>query len=146
MKNFRFNFSVLVIILLILVNIVCLGGLIFNVYNLISYIKSSSDKIINSCIFTILNLAIFSFALSISLLSKYHIHEKGISLNFGFYKITYKFDEILSLTLFKKEQKLVLYFKDSKYTLIVINSNYFDNFIKKMREIAPEIPFSQTQE
>ena len=60
---------------------------------------------------------------------------------FGFIKSKIDISEIIEITHFKKSNKLVVYFKDGKYTVIVIASELYDNFVIAVRESNKSIIF-----
>ncbi len=68
---------------------------------------------------------------------------KGSTLycNFGVVKTSYDIKDVVCITHFKKSDKLVVYFKDAKYTVIVIDNKLYDDFIATLREINPSIAY-----
>ena len=51
---------------------------------------------------------------------------------FGFIKSTYKLSDIESIRLFSKTNKLVLYLKDDKYTVIVVKPEWYRDLTKEI--------------
>ena len=62
--------------------------------------------------------------------SVYKVTDSEIVLWFGIVKSVYKIKDIESIHLFTKTNKLVLYFKDGKYTVIVVKPEWYNDFTK----------------
>ena len=69
---------------------------------------------------------------SILIRSVYTITDKEIVLWFGIIKSTYKIADIESVHLFTKTNKLVLYFKNERYTVIVVKPEWYNEFTKEI--------------
>lgn len=134
MKKFRFNYSALIWTLIALVVLLSAGGLCFNVINVISYWGQSSFKTIVYVLIVILNAALTALALSVMLMSKYVIKDGKLHSYFGFIRTQVKIDDIVQITHFKKSDKLVIYYKDAKYTVILLSPKLYESFILSLRE------------
>lgn len=53
-------------------------------------------------------------------------------MRFGLIKSVYKIKEIESIRLFSKTNKLVLYFKNEKYTVISVKPEWYNDFIREV--------------
>ena len=58
---------------------------------------------------------------------------------FVFFKAKYKIKDIVCISLFKKSNKLVVYFLEQSYTVIVIDENLYDDFVLSLRKVNQEI-------
>ena len=134
MKKFRFNYSVLVWALLALVILLLSGGLIYNIYNLISFLNDGAYKIAAYSLIILVNAFILVFAVSVVFYGKYIIKDKKLYSYFGFIRTSVNTDDIVQITHFKKSDKLVVYFKDAKYTVIIISPDKYEEFIFALRE------------
>lgn len=143
MKEYKFKFLPSVKILLAIITLVCLGGVAFNTYNLINYVKVNSFRIWTTGVILLVNLALTIFIIMVILNSKYKILNDKIVLRFGFFKSIYQINEIVSFSHFKKSDKLVMYFTDAKWTVVVIAPQDYDNFIKAVRDNNSKILFSE---
>lgn len=142
MKSFKFKYSVPVYVLLVIILALTLAGLGLNVFNLISYFDVSTYKFIVYCILSLLNVILFVLALSVLFGGKYVITKEYLYTCFGFIKIKSDINEIISIVLFKKSEKCVIYFKDAKYTVIVIDKSQYEQFVLSLRELNPKITYS----
>ena len=91
------------------------------------------DKTMFNVILLLVNLALIVTVFAIALFSNYSVDKKGIVLRLGFFKVVYKKEELHSIKLFSKTQKLVLYLVDAKFTVIVINANLYQAFTKAVQ-------------
>ena len=146
MKKFRFKHTPLVWTLLAVVIAVLLGSVIWNVITLINRISLGSTKIYASILLIIAGLFLLVFALSVVLFSSYTVKKDLVVLRFGLISSKLKIKEIVQFTHFKKSDKLVSYFEDAKYTVIVIDSRYYEQFINAVREQNQKIVFDSCSE
>jgi hypothetical protein len=72
----------------------------------------------------------------------YAIKGKNIVCNLGFLKTTFNIEEVTQITHFKKSDKLVLYFINGNYTVIVISPEEYERFILAVREVNSKILYS----
>ncbi len=142
MKKFRFKFSPLVWVLITLVILLSLSGVAWNIYNVIYFADVNPEKIVTTAIILALNLAITIYALSLIFYSKYVIKKDCVYMYFGFIRSKIKISDIIQFSHFKKSDKLVAYFNDEKYTVIVISPDNYEKFILAVREINPHIYYS----
>ncbi len=138
MKKFNFKYSTTVWVLLVLILLLCGAGLLWNVFNLTQYVFYVS-KIILYSILILINLFLVVLVISVMLYGKYVIEEKYLYAYFGFIRSKIEISNIVEITHFKKSDKLVIYFKDAKYTVIVISPEYYDDFILAIRNINKSI-------
>lgn len=134
--KFKFRLNAISILLLVAVTLLCGYGIALNVITLINAIETL--KIILNVILLLVNLALIVTVFSIALFSSYTVNKKGIVLRLGFFKVVYKKEELHSIKLFSKTQKLVLYLMDAKFTVIVINASIYQAFTKAIQN---EFPF-----
>lgn len=146
MNKFRFKFSALVYVLIIAVILFALGGLFFNVYSIVYYLKVDIKQNVLYIITSILVFLLLIIAVSLLFHSKYEIKNGKIYSYFGFFVTKYNIEDVVSFTHFHKLDKLVMYFKDNTYTVIVIDNKQYDNFYKAVREINGNVIFTSNIE
>ncbi len=130
-----------------LVLILALAGVGFNIYNIVSLsAMETSNSITINVIILIISLLLTLFAISVMAFSKYVVAKDGVYCFFGVIPSKYKANEIIQFTHFKKSDKLVAYFNDEKYTVIVINPANYDKFVSVVRELNPKIVFQVQEE
>ena len=143
MKKYKFDYSVYVLLTLIAICLLTACGTVFSIINVIGY---QSDNIIGKVILysflLLFNLAVFFFALLLITNCHYSVLKDFIVLRLGLIKTKIPFSKVESFTLFMKSEKLVLYYKDGKYSVIVIAKKDFDDFMKAVKKSCPNIIFS----
>lgn len=140
MKQFRFKYSPLVLVLIGLVLVISLLGLGFNIFNII-VTKEQGFKLISYYIIVVLTAFILILAISIAVYGKYKIKNGYLYSYFGFILSKIKIEDIAEIVHFKDSDKLVLYTKDNAYTIIVIDPKYYNDFVLSIREENSKIKF-----
>lgn len=132
MKSYKFRFSKLVLILIGLAIAAALAAVAYTVYRIYLYGFSSPLLVIQHV--AVLIVAALAIVIFVSLLirSVYKITDTQIILWFGIVKQTFKIADIESVHLFTKTNKLVIYFKDDKYTVIVVKPEWYNEFTKEI--------------
>lgn len=138
---FKFKYSTLVWVLLAIVGALCISGLVWNIYALIETVKLGAIKIISHSIMILLTLFLCVLAISIAVCGRYEVSNNCLIQRFGIIKTKIALEEIIQITHFKKSDKLVVYFKDEKYTVIVISPADYDQFIMAVRNSNPSVVY-----
>ena len=128
MKNFRFKYNTTVWILLCVVLALSIAGLIWNVFNLTEYVWAGAFKITIYALIIAITAFLTVFVISVMLFGRYQIKDGYLYTRFGFVSSKEKIEDVVQITHFKKSDKLVLYFKDEKYTVIVIAKEEYEKF------------------
>ncbi len=139
MKRFRFDYPFIVWLLLGVVLVLSGAGLGLNIFNLVEYSKLGVFKIILYSIVVMLNLLLVVLDVSVMVYGCYVIKDGFIYSYFGLIRTKTALSEISQFSLFKKSNKLVMYFNDAKYTVIIISPEKYDDFILCAREQNPKI-------
>ena len=140
MKQFKFKYSPVVLVLIGLVIVISLLGLGFNIFNII-VTKEQGFTLISYYIIVILTTLILVLAISIALCGKYKIKNGYLYSYFGFISSKISIEDIAEIVHFKNSDKLVLYTKDNAYTIIVISPNSYNDFVFSIREENSKIKF-----
>lgn len=141
MNSFKFRYSKSVWVLLIIVLILSALGIGWNVFNLVTFLNEGAIKIVAYSLIILLTAFLFVFVLSVMACGRYLIKDNYLIQNFGFISTKTPLSAVLSIIHFKKSDKLVVYFKDAKYTVIVISPTEYDDFISALRKQNPSIAF-----
>lgn len=134
MKKFRFKYSPLVWVLLAVVLALAVAGLVWNVLNLISCLPLGATKLTINVLLVVINALFLAFVVSVMVYGKYVVKEDKIVCYLGIVRSTYKIKDVVEITHFKKSDKLVVYFDNSNYTVIVIKPTLYDKFILAVRD------------
>ena len=133
MKSYKFRFSKLIFILAIAAIAVAAGrGIGWTVYRMINIGFQTVTLGIQYVVLLLVSVLIIVLLTSILIRSSYKITDKEVVLWFGFIKSSYKIADIESVHLFTKTNKLVLYFKNERYTVIVVKPEWYNEFIKEL--------------
>ncbi len=141
MKNFRFKYSITVWILLAVVLALLSAGLAYNIFNLTQYVNAGVFKIIVYSIIIALTGFLTVFVICVMTFSAYRIKNGYLYTFFGFIVSKEKIENVMEIIHFKKSDKLVAYFSDDKYTVIVISPALYENFVLAMRKANPKIAY-----
>lgn len=133
MKTYKFRLSKTATILTVAGILLGLGAIGFTIWRILFRTGFSEPLYIIQHVVLLLvgALAIVIFS-SILIRSVYKITDKEIVLWFGIIKSTFKIADIESLHLFTKTNKLVIYFKDEKYTVVVVKPEWYNEFCKEI--------------
>ena len=143
MKSYRFRYSTIAWILMGLVAVLCAGGLTLNIFNIFQYRWAESLKIVSYSLIALINLLLLVFVISVMAYGRYSIKNNFLYMYLGFIRVKSDINDIIEITHFKKSNKLVVYFKDDKYSVIVISPKEFDDFIMSLRNNNPKIYYDE---
>ncbi len=132
MKSYKFKFSKLVLVLIGLAIAAALAAVAYTVYRIYLYGFSSPLLVIQHVAVLIVEALEIVIFFSLFIRSVYKITDTQIILWFGIVKQTFKIADIESVHLFTKTNKLVIYFKDDKYTVIVVKPEWYNEFTKEI--------------
>ena len=141
MNKFKFKYSALVFILLILSLALCVAGIVWNIFNAIQFANVTTIKLISSLVIVVLTFVLLVFVLSVLFYSRYVIKDGYLYTYFGFVKNKTPVSEIVEVTKFKKSNKLVVYFSTEEYTVIVIAPEFYDEFVMAIRNANKSIVY-----
>jgi hypothetical protein len=136
MKNFRLYFSPLILIVLVLAVLISLFSLGLNVYYVIY--TPPFDVAIKYVLLSIVCLFLAVFAISL-IFSRYLIKGDKLVLILGLIKIKYSIKEIVQTATFENGKSLVIYFKDAKFSRVMISKTRFQDFSKALKEVNSRI-------
>ncbi len=87
-------------------------------------------------------VALVVIILSVLINSAYVIDGKKFKTCFGFIVSKYDIDEIVSVTLDRKTDKLAVTFANDSFIVIVVRQDWYDDFIKALLEANPKIEYT----
>ena len=127
----------------IAVLVLCAAGIAVSVYRLVTYGIKEFDDVLQSPLLIL--VCIFCIVLVISMLAKsqYVIDGKDYITQFGFIKSRFPIKDITALVLDSDTKKLTVYIGE-QYSVLSLNAEWNDAFIKALRDINPNIDFSFT--
>ena len=141
MKSFRFKYSPLIWLLLCVIALIVGVGLGLNVYSAIELFEFAKNMAISSIILSVLCLAILVLVISVMWVAKYQITQDYFRIRFGFIVLKLEISKVCQIIHFKKSDKLVLYFDNGKYIVIIISPEFYNDFILSLREVNDKIVY-----
>lgn len=142
MKKFRFCYTLTVWLLLALVAILSTIGLVWNIFNLSQTLKIGGFKVFSYSIIIVLTAFLLIFSISVAVYGKYVVKNGCVYSYFGFVKSKFNIQDVSEITHFKKSNKLVVYFTDNSYTVIVISPEFYSEFVLSLREQNKSIVYN----
>lgn len=141
MKKFNFKYSPLLWFLLTVVFGLSVAGGIWNVYNAVYYAPFNSAWTAIYSIIACISFSVTVLDVSMIFYGCYTVKNEYLYSNFGLIKSKSKIKDIIEITHFKKSDKLVVYYKEGTFSVIMIDSKFYDDFILELRKVNPEIVF-----
>ena len=132
MRTFRFRFSKLIILLQIAAMVLAAAAIAYTVYRMITLGFGDASLIIQYVLLLLFGVGAIVIFSAVLIRSVYIVGKNEIILRFGLIKSVYKIKEIESIRLFSKTNKLVLYFKNEKYTVISVKPEWYNDFIREV--------------
>lgn len=141
MKKFRFYYTPLVKILIFAVIVIAAAGVAFNVITVINYAKTGGFYAAAYGVLCVLTAVLFAEAVAIAFYGLYKIKDGCLYSCFGFIYSKTDLKEIVAVHVFANTEKLVLYYKNEKYSVIIIPPELYDEFIAELLKNNPEIAY-----
>lgn len=141
MKKYPFRYAGAILVLLIIVVLLSVGGLVFNVFSLITFIRADTGKAFSYSVMVAVNLALTVFSVALLFNGKYVFKNGYLRCVFGLIPVRIKVAQITEIAHFKKSDKLVIYYGEDKYGVIVISPDRYDEFIEELRGINPSVRY-----
>ena len=142
MKKFKFGYSPLALTLLILVAVIFAASVTINVYDAVKFSDYDTTKKTIAIIIATFSLAALVITVAAIVYGRYVVKGKFLYCRFGFIFIKTDISEIFQLTEFKAQNKLVMYFKNGKYSVAVINDKYYNQFYEALKAENPAIKYT----
>ena len=141
MKSFRFKYTVLIWVLLTAILCLSLAGVGWNIFNVIEFSRLNAVKTTTYSIILVFSALLCIVVIGVMVYGKYVIKDGKLYTCFGFIRTKIEVEKITAVIHFKKSDKLVIYFNQNKYAVVVISPSEYDNFISTLREVNPKIAF-----
>lgn len=147
MTTYRFRLSKLAVIGCIAGILLGLGAAAYTAYRIWS---NGGDVSVQLGLQYAVTLLVAALALaifpSVLIRSVYKVSDTQIVLWFGFIKSVYQIEDIVRIHLFTHTNKLVLYFKDERFTVIVVKPEWYNDFVKDITGRKPSILYDASDD
>ncbi len=145
MKVFKFKFSKLTTVLIYAGIVLAVAAFGVTLYNVIKGDYMYSDKAIYSIIgfVTMFIVSVLLSVILVSLLcsSYYAVGGDTLKTSFGIIKSKFKISDIERAVLDRTTDKLAVYFKNDTFVMIVVNPEWYENFVSELLKCNPNIEY-----
>ena len=146
MKVFKFKYSKLTtafIYLGIALALATLGVTLFNIINGdIFAVGKPIYPIISQSIMLLVAVLLLVILLSLIISSYYSVGNNLLTTSFGIIKSKFKIDNIKSIMLDRKTNKLTVHFAGDSFILIAVKPEWYDDFINELLKNNPNIEYT----
>ena len=112
-----------------------------NVYDAVTFSGENTAKTVIAT--AVATISFFAFISAVAAVyGRYVIKDDYLYCRFGFFYTKTEITEIFQLTEFKALNKLVMYFKDEKYSVAVISDKYYNEFYETLKSVNPDIIYT----
>lgn len=132
MRTFRFRFTKLIILLQVAAMVLAAGAIAYTIYRMLTQGFGDASLIIQYVLLLLFGVGALVIFSAMLIRSVYIVNKTELVLRFGLIKTVYKIKDIESIRLFSKTNKLVLYFKSEKYTVISVKPEWYNDFIREI--------------
>jgi hypothetical protein len=145
MKTFRYQFTLLMKILIYVALAVCLFGFAYNVYQVCTVGLSDTTrvvyKVIQYALMFFVTIALFAILVGLLASSYYAITDKQLKTHFGFIVSKYEISKIEKIVLDRASGKLTVLFSETLFINIVIKKDSYDDFVSAILKVKPTIEY-----
>ena len=150
MKKYKFKFSSLILILMLVGILVAIACIFANVYRLVVKINGNYEftfyEYISFPLIALLSIGFIVIVVMAFFNSYYTITDDSVVLKFGILKNVIDLKQVTEIRLLTKKSKLELIFKDESFFVVATNSDWFESFVDEIKQKQPKIAFVQISE
>jgi len=117
-------------------------NLVMCIINGVSSAANPTYPILQYSLMFFATVALFAILLSVLINSAYVIDGKKFKTQFGFIISKYNVEDIETVTLDRKTDKLAVTFTNGNYIVIVVKQDWYDDFISALLAANPKIEYS----
>ena len=146
MKVFKYKFANVTKLFIwagLILSVAAFGITLYNVlsgsYN--NYANITYPVIGYAAMFLV-SVLMFIILLSLLVSSYYAIGDKILKTSFGIIKSQFRTDDMESIVLDRATNKLAVHFKDSSFIMIVVKSEWYEDFIAEILKCNPKIEYT----
>lgn len=151
MKIYKYKFTALLTVLIIVMIFLCAGAAGYNIYNVVRSVLSgtASSSAWNWFTYAVIIIVGIGGAVEFTAMlvsSRYELTETELLLRFGLIVTRYTIADMTAIHVFKKTNKLTVYFKGDSYAVIVVKEEWYRDLIKTLTSINPRISYDGDDE
>ncbi|MCQ2399377.1 MAG: PH domain-containing protein [Clostridia bacterium] len=137
--KFRIRYSALIYVLASVSALLCVVGAVVNVINATG--RTNGILLVSDVLIALLCVAVFVGVVLFLFLSRYSVKDGRLITRNGVFVSSVATAEITLIKLFKKENKLVVFYGDGKPSVIMISPDEYGAFTEELRKDNPHIPY-----
>lgn len=143
-KQYKFQFSVLIYVMFGIGLALAGAGIGLTVWRIITQGADGVYQWLQHILILLMSGLLTVIIISMLIKSQYILYDDNFVLQFGLIRTKYELKKIYSVHLFKGAGKLAVYFDDfkTKYVMVVVKESWYDDFVKTLLELNPNIGFS----
>ncbi len=143
-KRYKFQYSPIIFIMFGLGFALAAAGIALTVWRIATQGADGVYQWLQHILLLLMSAILIVVILSMLIKSQYLLYEDKLVLQFGIIRTKYQLKQIFSVHLFKGAGKLAVYFDDfkTKFVNIVVKESWYDDFVKSLLELNPNIGFS----
>ena len=138
MKKFVFRYSAFAWIMIIVATALFAASTAINVYDAVIFSGENTVKTIAAAIIAAISFCAFLSAVAAAAYGRYVFKGDYLYCRFGFFYTKTAAKDIFQLTEFPALNKLVMYFKNEKYSVAVISEKYHLEFYEALKAANPD--------
>lgn len=146
MKTFKYKFTTTTLVFIYVGLALSVAGIALNTFNIFNeriwLYAGNSLPIIRYTLVYFVSVALAIILISLLISSYYSIDEKYFKTSFGIIKSSYEVKTIKLIHLDRATNKLSVYFDEDKFIVVVVKSEWHDDFVDCLLKVNPEIEFS----
>jgi len=148
MKIYKYKFTTLLTVLIIVMIFLCAGAAGYNIYNVVRAVLSGTmpSALWNWFTYVVIIIVGIGGAIEFTAMlfnSRYELTETELLLRFGLIVTRYTIADMTAVHVFKKTNKLTVYFKGNNYAVIVVKEEWYRDLIESLRTINPNISYDE---
>lgn len=146
MKIFKYKFSTTTKVFIYLGLALAAAAFGLTLYNVISGSYNNYSNIIYPIIsyaaMFFVSILLFIILISLLISSYYAVGDKKFKTSFGLIKSTFLTDKVQSVALDRETNKLTVHFNDDTFIVIVVKSEWYEEFINELIKCNPAIEYT----
>ena len=144
MKTYKYKFSKLITAFIWIGIVLSVLGLGFNIYLIATGNFNepyTAYTVLRYILVFFVTIALFVILISLLISSYYSVDEKYLKTSFGIIKSKFELSNIETVHLTGNRQKLSVHFKDGNFIVIVVKSEWYEDFIGDVLKANPKIEY-----
>lgn len=146
MKIFKYKFTKLIYLLIVLGMVACVAGFAVTLWQCLTQGTGMTNipalTIIRYILMFFVTVVLFVILLSLLISSYYAVDKEHIKTKFGFITSKYNINDIDVITLDRNTNKLTVTFKDESFIVIVVKEEWYNDFVQAILDAKPAIEYS----